>query len=117
MGNLWFLSDFKERFVDNPRFLTYRHTRGMTLAEDFEALAAALEVAMMTSRHLVLPDTMNCRNCPAFGAYGMNEWPVDSKGRSLGCTFDYFSRAGAVTGEWTRFTVESGIRTVHDFQI
>lgn len=35
-------------------------------------------------RRLVLPKTMNCRNCPAHEAYGLNETLTD-------CTVDYFA--------------------------
>ncbi|CAK9048921.1 Nucleotid_trans domain-containing protein [Durusdinium trenchii] len=110
---LWYLDDFTERFGEAPRFFTYVHPRGLSLAEDFEEVAAALEVAMMLQRRLVLPMTMNCRNCPAYGPYGFAEW-ADKK--DLGCTFDYFSRASLAMGEWLKFTVESGVVWLPEFQ-
>eukprot|EP00913_Durusdinium_trenchii_P012176 g11437.t1 len=33
---LWYLDDFTERFGEAPRFFTYVHPRGLSLAEDFE---------------------------------------------------------------------------------
>merc|ERR1712054_703054 len=59
---------------------------------------------------------MNCENCPAFLPYGMAQWPPDQDGLRLGCTFDYFSRAGLVTGEWLQYVAESGITAVPAFQ-
>eukprot|EP00434_Breviolum_minutum_P023544 symbB.v1.2.020770.t1/scaffold1749.1/size103200/10 len=71
---LWYLDDFAERFGEEPLFFTYIHSEGLSLAEDFEELAAALEVAMMLRRRMVLPKTMNCRNCPAYEPYGFAQW-------------------------------------------
>ncbi|CAE7385354.1 Parp1 [Symbiodinium natans] len=106
---LWYLDDFDERFGEHPRFLIYVHARGAPLADDFEDLAAAVEVAMLLRRRVILPDSMNCRNCPAYGPYGFHAWPRSAEGEELGCTFDYFSRAGLAMGEWLRFAAESGL--------
>ncbi|CAE7284491.1 unnamed protein product [Symbiodinium necroappetens] len=113
---LWYLDDFAERFGEHPLFFTYVHARGSTLTEDFEDLAAAVEVAMLLRRRVVLPDTMNCRNCPAYGPYGFHAWPRSAWGEELGCTFDYFSRAGLAMGEWLRFAAESGVARLERFR-
>ncbi|CAE7775898.1 unnamed protein product [Symbiodinium sp. CCMP2592] len=81
----WYLDDLKERFGPAPRFFFYRHPSNLSLKEDFAHLAGALEVARTLGRRLILPNNMNCQNCPAFEAYGLNI--------SLGgtCTVDYFA--------------------------
>eukprot|EP00927_Polykrikos_kofoidii_P071996 TRINITY_DN68170_c0_g1_i1.p1 TRINITY_DN68170_c0_g1~~TRINITY_DN68170_c0_g1_i1.p1 ORF type:complete len:576 (+),score=80.23 TRINITY_DN68170_c0_g1_i1:49-1728(+) len=117
---LWFIDDFEERFGKRPRFLTYVHPRGLGLAHDFETLAAAVDVAIMLRRRVVLPRTMNCRNCPAYKPYGMDAWPLehDEEGEQVlaGCTFDYFSRAGLVTGDWLNYTAESHVTKLKAFR-
>lgn len=113
---LWFLDEFVERFGEAPRFLVYRHPTGLSLAGDFEALAAALELAIMLRRRVILPTTMNCRNCPAYEPYGLSAWPRRGDGSEMGCTFDYFSRAGLMTGEWLRFAAESSVALAAEFR-
>ncbi|CAE7029058.1 unnamed protein product [Symbiodinium sp. KB8] len=81
----WFLDDLKERFGPRPRFFVYRHPSNLSLKEDFAHLAGALEVARTLGRRLILPNNMNCQNCPAFEAYGLN---VSLGGK---CTVDYFA--------------------------
>ena len=63
---LWYVDDFAERFA-GATFLTYEHPPGETLKKDFQLLSAAADLAKSEGRKLVLPDTMNCRNSPAFG--------------------------------------------------
>ena len=41
---LWFLDVFTDRLGNNPRFLFYVHPRGLSLKDDFEKLAAALDL-------------------------------------------------------------------------
>jgi len=113
---LWYLDDFFERFGPVPRFIIYMHPRGLSLEEDFEVLAAAVDLAIMLRRRVVLPATMNCENCPAYRPYGMAQWPLDEEDLPPGCTFDYFSRAGLVTGEWLNFTAESGVAGLPAFR-
>lgn len=114
--HLWYIDDFEERYGVASRFLVYSHPRGLPLEEDFETLAAAVDLAIMLKRRVVLPTTMNCKNCPAYGPYGMSGWPLDDDGFLPGCTFDYFSRAGLVTGEWLQFTAESSVVELPGFQ-
>ena len=68
--NLWYIDDWEERFGEAPSFLTYVHPKGLSLKDDFESLIAALEVAAYLRRRVVLPETMNCANCPAYYVYG-----------------------------------------------
>ncbi|CAK9071057.1 unnamed protein product [Durusdinium trenchii] len=89
---VWYVDDLPDRFGPSPRFLRYHHpvpalppAAPAPLAADLAPLAAALEVAKALGRRLVLPSTLDCRNCPAYEAYGLNETV------GLNCTPDYFA--------------------------
>ncbi|CAE7197434.1 rskn-1 [Symbiodinium natans] len=100
----WYLDDFDERFPEQG-FLTYAHPRGMSLAEDFEHLVEAVVVAAALRRRLVLPNTMNCKNCPALEAYGAPNVLEDGN-----CTFDYFAWSQSFLGHHGELVAESGLR-------
>lgn len=106
---VWFVDDWFERFGDAPRFITYVHPRGLSLKEDFAHLAAGVEVAKLLGRRLVLPATMNCRNSPAYHAWGLNI-TVQGEGEQGNCTFDYFSWAKHLLQVHGENVVEAGLR-------
>ena len=82
-----------------------------SLAEDFQHLTKALVVAVSLKRRLVLPNTMNCKNCPALEAYkAMHVFG------SKNCTFDYFAWSQSFLGHHGDFVVESGIVADPEFQ-
>eukprot|EP00927_Polykrikos_kofoidii_P045432 TRINITY_DN39412_c0_g1_i1.p1 TRINITY_DN39412_c0_g1~~TRINITY_DN39412_c0_g1_i1.p1 ORF type:complete len:1097 (-),score=171.44 TRINITY_DN39412_c0_g1_i1:256-3147(-) len=106
---VWFVDDWSDRFGDDPRFVVYTHPRGLSLSEDFSHLAAAVEVARLLDRRVVLPATMNCQNSPAYVAWGLNitvqrEWETGN------CTFDYFSWAKHLLQNHEEHVVESSLR-------
>eukprot|EP00434_Breviolum_minutum_P023858 symbB.v1.2.021050.t1/scaffold1800.1/size100811/2 len=85
---VWYVDDLIERYgASDARFLQYVHPQNLGLSEDFAYLSAALELANTFGRRLILPETMNCRNCPAYEAYGLNE----TLATAPGCTPDYFA--------------------------
>ena len=79
-------------------FLMYRHPKGLNLSEDFETIVAALEIAAYLRRRVVLPDTMNCANCPAYNTYNLSETLADEPG----CTYDYFAHANGLYEVYSR---------------
>eukprot|EP00439_Symbiodinium_sp_Y106_P078892 s1318_g17.t1 len=82
---IWFVDDWSERFPQSSRrFLQYTHPRGQDLKGDFGMVLAALQLAQLLSRILVLPRTMNCANSPASAAK-MLHWPD--------CTVDQYASA------------------------
>eukprot|EP00928_Gymnodinium_smaydae_P090129 TRINITY_DN73978_c0_g1_i1.p1 TRINITY_DN73978_c0_g1~~TRINITY_DN73978_c0_g1_i1.p1 ORF type:complete len:939 (-),score=92.55 TRINITY_DN73978_c0_g1_i1:279-2894(-) len=103
---VWYLDDWDARWAreGGGRFLTYDHPSGLSLGEDFALLAAGLLVAYHAKRRLVLPRTMNCANCPAYYAYGLN-----STLQGLGCTYDYFAWSQPLFGFFDGLFVEAGI--------
>jgi hypothetical protein len=104
---LWPLNDSASRFP-TPRFLTYDHPGGLSLAEDFNLLWQAHGLAYRLKRRLVLPRTMNCANCPAergFGPWNFSE-----------CTLDYFLHIRTFNLEYGRSTVEAGIQDLSWYQ-
>ncbi|CAE8587874.1 unnamed protein product, partial [Polarella glacialis] len=106
--NLWYLDDWDERFGNSTAFLVYEHPKGLSLADDFEVLIAALEMAAYLSRRVVLPSTMNCANCPAYEVYRLNESHADEPG----CTYDYFAHANGLYEVYSRtkpYAVEAGV--------
>lgn len=110
---VWFIEDWHERFGDKPRLLLYSHPPGLDLRGDFTHFAAAVEIARLLGRRVVLPATMNCRNSPAYYAWGLNvtlqrEWDAGN------CTFDYFSWAKHLLDIHGDYVVESSIRH-HEF--
>jgi len=105
--NLWYVDDWEERFGKDPYFLMYHHPGGQSLKDDFEYLVAALEVAAYLRRRVVLPETMNCANCPAYKPYRLDETMRDEPG----CTYDYFAHANGLYEVYSRlkyFAVEAG---------
>ncbi|CAJ1394585.1 unnamed protein product [Effrenium voratum] len=105
--NLWYVDDWGERMKD-AFFLTYEHPRGLSLADDFEVLVAALELAAYFRRRVVLPDRMNCANNPAFHIYKLNETMADEPG----CTYDYFAHANGLYEVYSRvkpYAIEAGV--------
>lgn len=102
---VWFLDDWHERINSSVRFLTYDHPGGQSLQGDFSALSAAVEVAKMLRRRLVLPDTMNCRNAPSYYAWSLNI-TVQRETESGNCTFDYFSWAKNLLDAHVGFVIE-----------
>eukprot|EP00928_Gymnodinium_smaydae_P035940 TRINITY_DN25202_c0_g1_i1.p1 TRINITY_DN25202_c0_g1~~TRINITY_DN25202_c0_g1_i1.p1 ORF type:complete len:1193 (-),score=124.46 TRINITY_DN25202_c0_g1_i1:48-3605(-) len=105
---VWFVDDWQERFGDDPKFLVYQHTQGLNLKDDFTLLQAAIEIARLTGRRLVLPATMNCRNTPAYHVWGLDVTVQRSTDRG-NCTFDYFSWAKHLLDAQESFVVESSI--------
>eukprot|EP00927_Polykrikos_kofoidii_P025398 TRINITY_DN22823_c0_g1_i1.p1 TRINITY_DN22823_c0_g1~~TRINITY_DN22823_c0_g1_i1.p1 ORF type:complete len:1364 (+),score=168.75 TRINITY_DN22823_c0_g1_i1:220-4311(+) len=113
--NVWYVEEWEERFGDRPSFMIYHHPRGLSLKEDFEHLMAAIEVAAYLRRRVVLPDTMNCANSPAFEVWRMNESLPDTQG----CTYDYFAHANGLYEVYSRvkpFCVEAGLKRTHSFR-
>merc|ERR1719331_1694690 len=53
---------------------------------------------------------MNCQNCPAFAAYGINT------SADMGCTFDYFAWSAAFLTHHGDAVVESSIVDSPEFQ-
>ncbi|CAJ1450528.1 unnamed protein product [Effrenium voratum] len=102
--NLWYIDDFEERFA-RQSFLTYDHPGGMSLAQDFEYLTKAMVVAAALRRRLVLPNTMNCNNCPALEPYKATTVLGTSN-----CTFDYFAWSQSFLGHHGALVAESGLR-------
>ena len=68
------------------------------MSADFEVLIAALEVGAYLRRRVVLPDTMNCANSPAYKIYNLSETMVDEPG----CTYDYFAHANGLYEVYSR---------------
>ena len=77
----------QERFGPAPRFFVYRHPSNLSLKEDFAHLAGALEVARTLGRRLILPNNMNCQNCPAFEARCTNTTPCNTLTWPAQCPF------------------------------
>ncbi|CAE7023205.1 TMBIM1 [Symbiodinium natans] len=111
---VWFLDDWHDRLNASVRFLTYDHPGGQSLQGDFSTLSAAVEVAKLLGRRLVLPNTMNCRNAPSYYAWGLNV-TVQKETESGNCTFDYFSWAKNLLDAHLGFVIESGVRRTAEF--
>ncbi|CAK9106521.1 unnamed protein product [Durusdinium trenchii] len=105
---------------DTWRFLLYEPRGTSTcstwnldpLACQFLDLAAALEVAVLLKRRLVLPDAFDCSLLPMWDAYGMSstfQTPHE------GCTFDYFADAEGFTKRFGHLLVEAGLKKSPDF--
>ncbi|CAE7270348.1 unnamed protein product [Symbiodinium sp. CCMP2456] len=106
--NLWYVDDWDDRFNDSTSFLVYHHPKGLNLSADFEVLIAALEIGAYFRRRVVLPDTMNCANSPAYLIYNLSETMVDEPG----CTYDYFAHANGLYEVYSRvkpYAIEAGI--------
>ncbi|CAE7226437.1 unnamed protein product [Symbiodinium sp. KB8] len=106
--NLWYVNDWDDRFNDSTSFLVYHHPKGLNLSADFEVLIAALEIGAYFRRRVVLPDTMNCANSPAYLIYNLSETMVDEPG----CTYDYFAHANGLYEVYSRvkpYAIEAGI--------
>lgn len=113
--NVWYIDEWNERFGDRPSFLTYEHPTGLSLKDDFEYLMAALEVAAYFRRRVVLPDTMNCANSPAFKVWQMDETLANESG----CTYDYFAHANGLYEVYSRtkpYAVEAGLGRTAQFR-
>lgn len=113
--NVWYVDEWSERFGERPSFMTYDHPRGLSLKDDFEYLMAAIEVAAYFRRRVVLPDTMNCANSPAYETWKMNETLRDEPG----CTYDYFAHANGLYEVYSRvkpYSVEAGLKRTEPFQ-
>ncbi|CAE8598063.1 unnamed protein product [Polarella glacialis] len=113
--DVWFVDDWQERFGSSPKFLIYTHPPGQTLEGDFARLSAALEAAKMLKRQLVLPNTMNCQNTPAYRVWNL-DITVQRETERGNCTFDYFSWAKNVLDTYAGFVVESGLVQHPEFQ-
>ncbi|CAJ1392759.1 unnamed protein product [Effrenium voratum] len=111
---VWFLDDWHDRFNESTRFLTYAHLPG-TLKEDFSQLAAAVEVAKLLNRRLVLPSTMNCRNAPSYRVWNL-DLTVQMESDSGNCTLDYFSWAKNFLDAHAGFVVESSVQRAEEFR-
>ena len=74
------MDDWDQRFDKSSAFLMYDHPRGLTLADDFEVLVAAIELGAYFRRRVVLPDTMNCANSPTFNIYNLSTTMADEPG-------------------------------------
>jgi len=111
---VWFVDDWQDRFNSSTRFLTYVHPGGQSLEGDFSTLAAAVEVAKLMGRRLVLPATMNCRNSPAYRVWNLDV-TIQRESDSGNCTFDYFSWAKNLLDAYVGFVVESGVRHLPEF--
>ncbi|CAK9040163.1 Hypothetical protein (Fragment) [Durusdinium trenchii] len=85
---------------------------GRSLANDFRHLTRAVVVAASLKRRLVLPNRMNCNNCPALEAY---------KGTAMlgtsNCTFDYFAWSQSFLGHHGELVVESGLESDPHFAL
>ena len=92
------MNDWDDRFNDSTSFLVYHHPKGLNLSADFEFLIAALEIGAYFRRRVVLPDTMNCANSPAYLIYNLSETMVDEPG----CTYDYFAHANGLYEVYSR---------------
>lgn len=106
--SVWYITDWDVRFgSEPPRFVEYTHTRNLQLADDFKLLLCALEVAIITGRRLVLPRTMNCKNSPAYKAFGL---------QLTDCTFDHFASANILLHYYNASLVESSIVDVQEYK-
>ncbi|CAJ1365719.1 unnamed protein product [Effrenium voratum] len=104
---IWFVDDWSERFPVDSRFLTYGHPPGLDLKGDFNTLLAALEVAKVLKRRLVLPRTMHCANSPAHAAYQL---PLQE------CTVDHFASPKILLRYYNESLVESLVATHPQYQ-
>ncbi|CAE8643385.1 unnamed protein product [Polarella glacialis] len=107
---LWYFDDFHERFGPEANFLTYEHPTGLSLGDDFQHFAEAITVAIALERRLVMPNTMNCDNCPALEPYGAN-----ATLRGGNCTFDYFANIQVFIGTYKKWVAESGLARHPEF--
>ena len=82
-----------------------------SLAQDFQHLTKAVVVAVALKRRLVLPNSMNCKNCPALQAYKATHVLGSSN-----CTFDYFAWSQSFLGHHGDHVVESGIVANENFK-
>lgn len=110
---IWYLDDWDARFGPSDdadaeegssgvgtRFLQYEHPVGLSLRRDFETLLSALEIAKMSGRRLLLPKTMNCKNSPAYEAFGLS---------MKNCTVDHFASAKILLHYHNESVVEAAL--------